>query len=76
MYLLKKVILDGCTKTAFSFSHIIYEPKDSVGMRTSLGSVMSNIIMTELESGVIKFLTSNDAIKFCFWYVDDIVLVV
>ena len=45
-------------------------------MRTSLGSVMANIITTELESEVIKFLISNDGIKFYFWYVDDKVLVV
>ena len=45
-------------------------------MRTSLGSVMANIILAELESEVIKFLISNDAIKFYFWYVDDTVLVV
>ena len=34
---LKKLILDACTKTAFSFSNIIYEQKDSVSMGSSLG---------------------------------------
>ena len=34
---LKKLILDTCTKTAFSFNNIIYEQKDGVSMDSSLG---------------------------------------
>ena len=51
---LKKLILDTCTKTVFSFNNIIYEQKDSLSMGSSFGPVMANIIMTELENKVIK----------------------
>ena len=51
---LKKLILDTCTKTAFSFNNIIYEQKEGVSMGSSLGPIMANIIMTELEDKVIK----------------------
>ena len=47
---LKKLILDTCTKTEFSFNNIIYEQKDGVSMGFSLGPVMANIIMTELQT--------------------------
>ena len=45
-------------------------------MGSSLGPVMANIIMTELENKVIKPLMSDGTIKFCCWYVDDTPLVV
>ena len=44
---LKKLILATCKKTAFTFNNIIYEQKDGVSMRASLGPVLANIIMTE-----------------------------
>ena len=46
---LKKLILDTCTKTAFSFNNKLYQQKDGVSMGSSLGPVLANIIMTELE---------------------------
>ena len=73
---LKKLILDTCTKTAFSFNNIIYEQKDGVSMGSSLGPVMANIIMTELEDKVIKRLINDGTIKFYCRYVDDTLLVV
>ena len=73
---LKKLILDTCTKTAFSFNNIIYEQKDGVSMGSSLGPVMANIIMTELEDKVIKPLINDGTIKFYCRYVDDTLLVV
>ena len=73
---LKKLILDTCTKTAFSFNNIIYEQKDGVSMGSSLGPVMANIIMTELEDKVIKHLINDGTIKFYCRYVDDTLLVV
>ena len=45
---LKNLILDTCTKTAFSFNNIIYEQEDGVSMGSVLGPVMANIIMIEL----------------------------
>ena len=66
---LKKLILDTCTKTAFSFSNMIYDQKDGVSMGSLLGPVMANIMMTELENKVIKPLTNYGTVKFYCWYV-------
>ena len=41
---LKKLILDSCNKTAFSFNNKIYEQIDGVSMGSSLGPVLANII--------------------------------
>ena len=49
---LKKLILDTCTKTAFSFNNKLYQQKDDVSMSSRLGPVLANIIMTELEEVV------------------------
>ena len=53
---LKKLILDTCTKTRFSFNNIIY-----VTIGFSLGPVIANIIMTELENKEIKSLINVGA---------------
>ena len=53
---LKKLILDTCTKTRFSFNNIIY-----VTIGFSLGPVMANIVMTKLENKVIKSLINVGA---------------
>ena len=45
-------------------------------MGSSLGPVMANIIMTELEDKVIKPLINNGIIKFYSHYIDDTLLVV
>ena len=46
---LKKLLLDSCTKTAFSFDHQIYEQTDGVSMGSRLAPVLANIILTEFE---------------------------
>ena len=51
---LKKMILDTCTKSAFSFNNKLYQQKDVVSMGSSLGPVLANIIMNGLEDVVIK----------------------
>ena len=45
-------------------------------MVSSLGSVMANIVMTELENKVVKPLMNDGTIKFYCRYVDDTLLVV
>ena len=50
---LKKLILDSCNKTAFSFNNKIYEQIDGVSMGSSLGAVLANIILTENLSFLI-----------------------
>ena len=68
--------LNICTKTAFSFNNITYEQKDSVSMGSSLGPVMVNIIISELENKVIKPLINDGNINFYCQYVEDTILVV
>ena len=73
---LRKLILDTCNKTAFSFSKISYEQKDGVSLGYSLWPVMAIIIMTELETKVIKLHNNDGTIKFYSRYVEDALLVV
>ena len=73
---LKKLILDTCSKTAFMFDDTIYEQKDGVSMGASLGPVLANIIMTELEIKVVDKMIQNGRIKFYSRYVDDTLLLV
>ena len=73
---LKKLLIDACTKTLFIFNNKIYEQKDGVSMGSPLGSVLANIIMTELEEKVIKKFVDNGTIKFYSRYVDDTLLVI
>ena len=72
---LKKLILDTCTKTAFSFNNKFYQQKDRVIMGTSIGLVLVNIIMTELEDVIIKPLNVDRTTKFYNRFVDDTLLV-
>ena len=51
---LKKLISDTCKKTTFSFNNQLYEQCDGVSMGSSLGPVLANIIMTELENVIVK----------------------
>ena len=73
---LKKLILDTCTKTAFSFNNKLYQQKDGVSMGSSLGPVLANIIMNALEDAVIKPLLANSTIKFYTRFVDDTLLLI
>ena len=47
---MKNLLLDSCTKTAFSFNNVLYEQCDSISMGSSLGQVLANIIPTEFEN--------------------------
>ena len=71
---LKKLIIDTCTKTVFSVNGIYHEQIDGVSMGSSLGPVLANRIMTELENLVIKPLVNDGTIKFYGRYVDDTLL--
>ena len=73
---LKKLILDTCTKTVFSFNNKLYQQKDGVSMGSSLGPVLANIIMTEIEDVVIKSLIINSTIKLYTRFVDDTSLLI
>ena len=71
---LKKLIKDFCTKNACSFNEIIWKQKDWVLLGLSLGSVLANIIMIELERVIVGPLIASGKFKFCRWYVDDTLL--
>lgn len=73
---LKKLIIDTCTKTSFLANGKIYEQIDGVSMGSSLGPVLANIIMTELENVVIQPLIDQGIIQFYCRYVDDTLLLV
>ena len=55
---------------------IIYEQTDGVSMGASLGPVLANIIMTEMERCVVDDLIQSGKIKFYCRYVDDTLLLV
>ena len=73
---LKKLILDSCNKTAFSFNNKIYEQIDGVSMGSSLGPVLANIILTEFEKLIVFDLVDSGLIKFYRRYVDDTLILV
>ena len=68
---LKKLVLDTCTKTAFLANGKILEQVDGVSMGASMGPVLANIIMTELEKEVVDRLVRQGKLKFYSRYVDD-----
>ena len=71
---LKKLIKNTCMKTAFSYNNKLYKQIDGVSMGSSLGPVLANIIMTELEKIVVSDLINSGLIKFYIRYVDDTLL--
>ena len=73
---LKKLIIATCSATAFTSNGKIYEQIDGVSMGASLGPVLANIIMTELELKIVDRLIREGSIKFYCRYVDDTLLLV
>ena len=73
---MKNLILDTCSKTAFTFNGVIYEQKDGVCMGFSLGPLLANAIMTYLEEKTIKPLIIDNTTKFYAIYVDDTLFVI
>ena len=70
------MIEDTCNKTAFLANGTVCEQIDGVSMGASLGPVLANIIMTELERVVVDDLITNGTLKFYSRYVDDTLLMV
>ena len=50
----KKLLLYSCTKAAFSFDNVLYEKCGGVSMGSSLGPVLSNIILSKFENVIVK----------------------
>ena len=61
-------------KTAFSCNNKLYKQIDGVSMGASLGPVLANIIMTQLEKIMVSHLINSGLIKFYIRYVDDTLL--
>ena len=74
--LMKKLILDACTKTVFSFNNKFYKQIDAVFMGSPLGPVLANIIMIKLESTTVKELVDKSLVKLYMRYVNDTLLLV
>ena len=68
---MKKLLKDCCTKNAFSSNNTIYEQIDGVSIASCLGSVLANIIMTELETVIVDKLFAANLLKFYIRHVDD-----
>ena len=73
---LKKLISGTCKKTTFSFNNQLYEQCDGVSMGSSLGPVLANIIMTELENVIVRNLLADGTVAFYARYVDDTLLLI
>ena len=58
----------------FPVQQQLYYQKDDVSLCSSLGLVLSNIIMTELEDVIIKPLIADGTIKFYSRFVNGILL--
>ena len=56
---MKKLLLDSCTKTAFSYDNILYQQCHGVSMGSSLAPVLANIILTEFEKVVVTPLMES-----------------
>ena len=67
---MKKLLLDSCAKTAFSYDNVIYQKCDVVSMGSSLVPVLVNIILAEFEKVVMPLMKSG-ILKFYCRYVDD-----
>ena len=73
---LKKLLIDSCTKTAFSFDNVLFEQIDGVSMGSCLAPVLANIILTELEKVIVDNLVRSGIVKFYRRYVDDTLVLI
>ena len=73
---MKKLLLDVCIKTPVTFNGVIYEQKRGVCMGSSLGPILANVVMEDLEEKVIRPLINDITIQFYTKYVDDILFVI
>ena len=69
---MKTLILHACTKTVFSFNSKFYKNIDGVSMGSPLGSLLANIIVTELHS--VKEFADKSLVKLYMKYVNDTLL--
>ena len=68
---LKKLLIDSCTKTAFSFDSVLFEQINGVSMGSCLAPVLANIILTEHEKVMVDDLIRSGIVNFYRRYVGD-----
>ena len=73
---LEKLLIDSCTKTAFSFDNILFKQIDGVSMGSCLAPVLANIILTELEKVIVDDLVRSGIVKFYRRCVDDTLVLI
>ena len=73
---MKKLLLDSCTKTTFSYDNIFYQQSDGGSMGSSLAPVLANIILTEFEKLLVMPLLESGILIFYCRYVDDMLVLV
>ena len=73
---LNNLIKDTCSKTVFSENDKLYQQIDGVIMGSSLGPLLANIIMTEMEKTIIKKFVDDRILLFYERYVDDTLVVI
>ena len=72
---MKKLLLDSCTNTIFSFDNVLYEQCDGISMRSSVGLVLTNFILTEFENVIVKPCDTG-VLKLYYRYVDDTLIMI
>ena len=72
----KKLFLESCTETAFSFDNVLYEQCDGVSIGSSFGPVLANIMLTEFENLIVTPLIEASVLKFYCRYVDDTIVLI
>ena len=73
---LKKLIRNTCSKTVFSANIKLYQQTYSVSMGSSLGPLLVNIIMIEMEKTIIKKFIDDNILLFYGHYVHDTLVVI
>ena len=66
----KKLLLDSCSKTAFSYN-VNYQQCDGVSIASSFAPVIASIILTEFVKVVVTPLMKSGNLTFCCRCVDD-----
>ena len=73
---MKKLILESWAKTTLSFKNKIDKHVNGVSMRSPLGPMLANIIMTELKKIVFKVLFYKSIVKVYMWSIDNTLVLV
>ena len=73
---LNNLIKDTCSKTVFSENDKLYQQIDGVITGSSLGPLLANIIMTEMEKTIKKKFIDDRILLFYGRYVDDKLVVI